>query len=136
MITHSSHAHIMHKQSHAAHSAYSACRQPSSDFWASSTKRVIKTSKQGWNASFPPHSFSFGGDFYGNLQVAFLCNLYSSVIFRNPGESFSVGAGDEMKARVEMKQLELGSCCKPRPLHGSRPSTPTCCHYTASHRCH
>lgn len=93
----------------------------------------LRLHKKGRNASFPPAA-SVWEDFYGSLELDFLCNLYSCVIFSNPIESvaswFSVRAREEMEARswcvwvrVVMKQLEAET--NP-PVHLS-PSTPTCC---------
>ncbi len=41
--------------------------------------------QKGRNASFPPAA-SVWEDFYGNLELDFLCNLYACVIFSDPIE--------------------------------------------------
>lgn len=69
-----------------------------------------------WKRTFPTAASSWE-DFYRNLELDFLCNLYSCVIFRNPidsaasclylfkqGRRWCVHVG--VSVRVVMKQLE------------------------------
>lgn len=65
----------------SAHS--SRCQQPTQCFWAA--KRFIKTSKKIERSISP--AASVWEDFYGNLELDFLCNLYSWVIFSHPIQS-------------------------------------------------
>lgn len=106
-------------------------------FWDAATKRFIKTSKRMEHIISP--AASVGEDLYGNLQLDFLCNFHSCVIFSNPIESAASclflfeqgsrwrrGAGACGWVRVVMKQL--GTETKPPSSHSVHlfPSTPAC----------
>lgn len=59
------------------------CQKPTQCSWAA--KRFIKTSKKRERSVSP--AASVWEDFYGNLELDFLCNLYSWVIFSHPVQS-------------------------------------------------
>lgn len=114
----------------------SRCQQPTQCFWAA--KRFIKTSKKIERSISP--AAPVWKDFYGNLELDFLCNLHSWVIFSHPIQSaeaafFCVFEHDaeETRMRSLMKEFWNISKCQLEPT-SSLASSITCCLHSIPHR--
>lgn len=116
-------------------SAHSWCwQQPTQCFGAA--KRFIKTSKKIEHSISP--AASVWEDFYGNLELDFLCNLYSWVIFSHPIQSaeaaFFVFLNKTEEMRMSTLIKEFGNISKfhLKPT-SSVASSITCCLHSTVH---